>query len=102
MHIYYLLEKQTAVQQPALSMVKTNSSATSFNMKNHSREQKLHDKRVSRAKKLHCKKIPANSQRKIAPSVHGTFEITLERIKCDIATSKTPRIRVMCVITQRT
>ena len=57
MHIYYLLEKQTAVQQPALSMVKTNSSATSFNMKNHSTEQKSHDIKGSRAKTLCCKKL---------------------------------------------
>ena len=38
-------------------MVKTNSSATSFNMKNHSTEQKLCNKKGSRAKKLHCKKL---------------------------------------------
>ena len=34
----------------------TYSSATSFNMKNCSAEQKLHDKKGSRAKKSHCKK----------------------------------------------
>ena len=36
---------------------KTNSSATSFNMKNHSAEQKLQDKKGCRAKKLCCKKL---------------------------------------------
>ena len=41
---------------------KTNSSATSFNMKNHSTQKKLHDKKGSRAKKSHCKKIAANLQ----------------------------------------
>ena len=33
------------------------------------------------------------------PCVHGTIEIALEQIQRDIATSKTPRIRVMCVMT---
>ena len=30
---------------------------TIFNMKNHSAEQKLHDKKGSRVKKLRCKKL---------------------------------------------
>ena len=44
-----------------ISYSNSNSSATSFNMKNHSTEQKLHDKKGSRTKKSHCKKIAANS-----------------------------------------
>ena len=40
-----------------MEMVKTNSSATSFNMKNHSTEQKSHDKKGSRGKKSCCKKL---------------------------------------------
>ena len=46
-----------AVQQPVLSMVKKKSSATSFNMKNCSTEQKSHDKKGSRSKKSCCKKL---------------------------------------------
>ena len=45
-----------------MEMVKTNSSVTSFNMKNHSTEQKSCDKKGSRAKKKYCKKIAANLQ----------------------------------------
>ena len=45
-----------------LSTGKTNSSATSFNMKNHSTQKKLRDKKGSRAKKSGCKNIAANSQ----------------------------------------
>ena len=36
---------------------------TSFNMKNCSAEQKLHDKKGSRAKKSCCKKIAVNSRK---------------------------------------
>ena len=36
---------------------------------------------------------------KNAVCVNGTIEITLEQIQHDIATSKSPRIRVMCVKT---
>ena len=36
---------------------KTNCSATSFNMKNHSTHIKMHDKKGSRAKKSCCKKL---------------------------------------------
>ena len=44
---------------------KTNSSATSFNMKNRSTQKKKScSKKGSRAKKLHCKKTAANLQQK--------------------------------------
>ena len=66
MHIYYLLEKQTAVQ-PAIILImvplynygngKTNSSATSFNMKNCSTQKKSCDKRGLGQKNHAVKKL---------------------------------------------
>ena len=55
----YLLSigKTNGSATTSLSMVKTNNSATSFNMKNCSTEQKLHDKKGSRVKKSCCKKL---------------------------------------------
>ena len=60
----YLLSigKTNGSTTTSLSMVKTNSSATSFNMRNHSTEQKLCNKKGSRAKKSCCKKIAVNLQ----------------------------------------
>ena len=44
-------------------MVKQTAVPNQFNTKNHSVEQKLHDKKGSRAKKNHAvKKIAVNSQ----------------------------------------
>ena len=64
---------------------KTNSSATSFNMKNHSTEKKLHNKKGSRAKKARCKKNRSEFAMKNVPCVHGTIEIALEQIQRNIA-----------------
>ena len=44
---------------------KTNSSATSFNMKNCSTEQKLCNQKGSRVKKLHCKKLCCKKSQQI-------------------------------------
>ena len=74
MHIYYLLEKQTAVQPVSI-------------IKNHSTEQKLHDKKGSRVKKITLSKNHSEFTMKNVPCVHGTIEITLERIKCDIVSN---------------
>ena len=102
MHIYYLLEKQTAVQQPALSMVKTNSSATSFNMKNCSIEQKSLDKKGSRAKKSRCKKLQRIRNEKCTMCAWDHWNnigANQMRYHNEFATSKMPQIRVMCVMT---
>ena len=86
-----------------IEMVKTNSSATIFNMKNRSTEQNSHNKKGSRVKKSHCKKITANSQWKMhnvwmGPLKYNTGANQM-RYCNEFVTSKTSRIRVMCVMT---
>ena len=75
----YLLSigKTNGSATTSLSMVKTNSSATSFNMINHSAEQKSHDKKGSRVKN-HAVKNHSEFAMKNVACVHGTIEITLE------------------------
>ena len=58
---------------------------TSFNMKNHSAEQKSCNKKGSRAKKSCCKKITSKFRTKNAPCVNRTIEIALERMQRDIS-----------------
>ena len=76
MHIYYLLEKQMAVQ-PAIIYGKTNSSATSFNMKNCSTEQNHAIKRGLGQKNCAVKKCSKFATKNV-PCVDGTIEIKLE------------------------
>ena len=92
--IIYWKNKQQYNQ--LLSNGKTNSSTTSFNMKNCSAEQKSHDKKGCRAKKLHCKNITAKN----TACVNGTIEITLEQIQHDIVTNsqcQNPHELALCV-----
>ena len=57
--MYYLLEKQTAVQSAAIQTAVPNQFE---HEKSLCRTKIVHDKKGSRAKKSHCKKIAANSQ----------------------------------------